>query len=207
MEWVKAGPAGALPVSTVVNGKGQRPPFYDATLLFLVIEAVEFLAFIASYFYLRSTTNDWPPGDMALPNLLLPTLATVFLIASDIPTYLGDQAIKKKNDQRKLFLYLAVTILMELVFLALMAVHLDSLNFLWHDNAYASLYWVLIMTHLLFAGFMVLENLYALVEASKGFYNAERHWGITVDGLNSHFVTAAWIAIYLTVFISPYLTP
>ena len=51
MEWVKAGPEGALPVSTVVNGKGQRPPFYDATLLFLVIEAVEFLAFIASYFY------------------------------------------------------------------------------------------------------------------------------------------------------------
>jgi cytochrome c oxidase subunit 1/cytochrome c oxidase subunit I+III len=205
LEWIKAGPEGALPVSTVVTGKGKYPPLYYGTLLFLVIETIEFLAFIGSYFYLRSTTNDWPPGDLPLPPLLIPTLATVLMVASDIPTYLGDRAIKK-NDQRKLFLYLAVTIVLELGFLWLMAYHLATLNFLWQDNAYASLYWVLIITHLLFAGFMVIENLYALMESSKGFYTAERHWGITVDGLNSHFVTAAWLAIYLTVFISPYLT-
>jgi cytochrome c oxidase subunit 3 len=79
-----------------------------------------------------------------------------------------------------------------------------GLYYLWSDSAYATVYWVLVVTHLVFTGFMVLENVYALVEASTGFYDAERHWGITVDGLNSHFVTAAWVAIYLTVFISPY---
>ncbi len=39
----------------------------------------------------------------------------------------------------------------------------------------------------------------------RGFYNSERHWGVEVDGLSSYFVVAAWVAIYLTVFISPYL--
>jgi cytochrome c oxidase subunit 1/cytochrome c oxidase subunit I+III len=203
LEWVKAGPEGALPVSTVVHGQGRHPPLYYATLLFLAIEAVEFGAFIASYFYLRSTTNDWPPGDLPLPNLVLPTLATILMIASDVPTYLGDHVIKQ-GDKRKLFLYLALTIVLELGFLGLMAKHMYGLYYLWSDSAYATVYWVLVVTHLVFTGFMVLENVYALVEASTGFYDAERHWGITVDGLNSHFVTAAWVAIYLTVFISPY---
>jgi hypothetical protein len=89
MEWVKAGPENALPVDIVVNGKA-RPPFYYGMLLFVVIEAVEFLCLIASYFYLRSSTNDWPPGDMHLPALLIPTIATVLIVASGIPTYLGD---------------------------------------------------------------------------------------------------------------------
>ena len=52
---------------------------------------------------------------------------------------------------------------------------------------------------------MALENMYVLIQALRGFYNSERHWGVEVDGFSSYFVIAAWVAIFLTVFISPYL--
>jgi heme/copper-type cytochrome/quinol oxidase subunit 3 len=94
---------------------------------------------------------------------------------------------------------------LELIFLALMLVNLQAINYNWDQNAYASLYWVLIGTHLAFAAVMVLENAYVLVLALQGFYNSERHWGVDIDGMSSYFVAAAWIAVYLTVFISPYL--
>lgn len=202
LDWVKAGPPNALPVSTVVQGK--HPPMFYGMLMFITIETVEFAAFIASYFYLRSTTSDWPPGDVPLPELILPTLATLFMLISLIPTYLGDEAIKK-NDQRGLKFHLILTIGLEVIFLALLTTHLSFLNHRWWDNAYATVYWILILTHMIFAGVMVLENLYVLALAFRGFYNAERHWGVEVDGISSYFVIASWIAIYLTVFISPYL--
>ena len=204
MDWVKAGPENALPVGRVLKGKPLKPPLHYGMILFIVIEAMEFAALIASYFYIRSYTFDWPPGDTPMPDLLLPTIATLFLLVSIIPTYLGDHAIKK-DDQRGLVINLIITIILELVFLVLMLVNLRAINYNWDQNAYSSLYWILIVTHLVFAGVMVLENAYVLVLALRGFYNAERHWGVDVDGLSSYFVAGAWLAIYLTVFISPYL--
>jgi cytochrome c oxidase subunit I+III len=205
MEWVKAGPEDALDLSTVVKSEeGKHPPLYYGELLFIVIESMEFLALIVSYFYLRSSTNDWPPGDMDFPKLLVPTIATILMLLSVIPTYLGDLAIKK-DDRRGLIISLIITAVLETAFIVLMAIHLDSLNFMWDKNQYASLYWVLILTHVAFAGFMVLENLYILVLAIRGFYNSERHWGVEVDGLSSYFIAAAWVLIFFTVFLSPYL--
>jgi cytochrome c oxidase subunit I+III len=202
-EWVKAGPDDALPVSTVVKGTA-KPPFYYGMLLFIAIESVEFLALITSYFYLRSSTSDWPPGDMPLPTLLLPTIATILIVASGIPTYLGDHAIKK-DDRRGLIVNLIVAAVLEAAFIVLLSVYLQSLSYDWTKNAYASIFFILICTHLLFTGVMILENLYILVQARRGVYNAERHWDVEVDSMSSYLVIASWVAIYATVFLSPYL--
>jgi cytochrome c oxidase subunit I+III len=204
MDWVKAGPENALPVGTVLKGKTIKPPLYYGMLLFIVIEAMEFVALIASYFYIRSYTANWPPGDTPMPDLLIPGIATLFLLASVIPTYLGDQAIKK-DDQRSLVINLILTIILEAVFIVLMLVNLQNVNYNWDQNAYASLYWVLIGAHLIFAAVMILENAHVLALALRGFYNSERHWGVSVDGMSSYFVAGAWLAVFLVVFISPYL--
>ncbi|MCC7452473.1 MAG: cytochrome c oxidase subunit I, partial [Anaerolineae bacterium] len=204
MAWVKAGPEGALPVSTVVQGKGKRPPFYYGMILFILIEATEFAALLASYFYLRSSTFDWPPGDTPFPELGLPILGTLFLLASVIPTHHGDSALKKGH-RCDFEISLITTIILEAIFIILIVLHLVQLNYKWDNNAYSSIYWTLIITHLIFAGVMILENLYILILALKGFYNEERHWGVEVDSLSSYFVVAAWVAIFITVFIVPYL--
>jgi len=141
---------------------------------------------------------------MAFPELLLPTIATIFMLVSVIPTYLGDHAIKKGN-RRGLEINLVVTIILEAIFIAVLIVHLMLLNYKWDTNAYSSAYWVLVVTHIIFTAVMILENVYILIQALRGFYNEERHWGVEVDGLSSYFVVALWVAVYLTVYISPYL--
>jgi len=94
---------------------------------------------------------------------------------------------------------------LETTFLLVLCFHFGSLNFDWTKNAYASIYWVLILAHVAATIIMILENLYILVHAVRGFYNAERHWAVEVDGLTSYFVVGAWIAVYATLFLSPYL--
>jgi cytochrome c oxidase subunit 1/cytochrome c oxidase subunit I+III len=205
LEWIKSGPPGALPVSTVVEGKGKYPPFFYGNLFLVLIETAEFIGTVVAYFYIRSGTNNWPPGDTPVPPLLIPTLATLVLVLSAIPGYLDDQAIKK-NDQLGLKIWLTVQMVMEAAFIALMWWHLKQVNFTWEDSAYGSLYWVLILGNVIFIGAMILESLYILVLAFRGFYSSERHWAIDVDGISSYFAIGQWVLVYATVFLFPYIT-
>lgn len=203
MKWVKAAPPGALQISTVAESK-TKPPVYYGTFLMILIETVEVLGLIACYFYLRSGTNDWPPSDMPRPQLLLPIIGTILLIASAIPSYLDDIAVKK-NDQRGLRIYILLQMVLVAGYVAALSWHLRLLNFKWDANAYASIYWILILSGVIFAALMIFESLYVLVLAYRGFYNPERHWGIEVDGLSTYFTIGQWILIFLVVYISPYL--
>jgi cytochrome c oxidase subunit I+III len=204
-EWVKEGPPNALPVSDVVKKEeGKYPPMFYGMIFLCLAEAAELGGTIVTYFYLRSGTNDWPPGDMQLPQLLIPTLGTLLLIASIIPSYLDDQAIKK-NDIRGLIINTILTIVLQAAFIAVFWYHLKTLNFKWDDNAYASIYWISIILTLIFTGGTVFEGIYILIQAFRGLYDKDRHWAIEADGISNYVGVAQWILVYLTLFISPYL--
>jgi cytochrome c oxidase subunit 3 len=136
--------------------------------------------------------------------LLVPTIATGILLISVIPTYLADHAIKR-DDRGRFKFHAFLTIVLDVVFMGLMISHLLLLPYKWQVNAYMSIYWTLIGTHLLLSAFLVLENAYVLVLGWLGYYNSERHWGVEVDGFSSYFTVAAWVVVYATVFLSPYL--
>jgi cytochrome c oxidase subunit III len=67
----------------------------------VVIEAAVFTSFIASYLYLMAGSDTWPPAPHSPPDLLLPTVNTVLLIASSFVVHWGDRGIRF-GDQRKL---------------------------------------------------------------------------------------------------------
>src|SRR5205814_6038935 len=139
------------------------------------IEGAELVGTVAVYYYLRSAANSWPPGDMPLPSLLIPTIGTLLLLISVIPSYLDDVAIKK-GDVRGMVINMIWQIVLETAFTALLVYHLKTLNFMWDENAYASVYWVAIVLSLIFTVAMIFESLYMLVLAFRGVYNAERRW-------------------------------
>lgn len=202
MEWIKAGPPGALPVAIAYGRK--KPPVYYAAILLIIIEAAEFIELIATYFYLRSSTNTWPPDNIPLPDLLLPTIATVILLISVIPSYLDDKAVEK-NDQVGLKVYIILQMILEIAYMIVISIHLNSLNFSWQKDAYGSIFWMMVLSAVVFTGLMILESIYILVQAFRGLYNSERRWGIEIDGLSSYFVIVNWVLFYLTVYIAPYL--
>ena len=204
-EWVQAGPANALPISAVVKKEeGKYPPMYYGMILFCLVEAAELIGTIVTYFYLRSGTNDWPPGDLPMPQLLIPTIGTLFLLASCIPSFLEDKAIKK-NDIRRVVLLMTLTILLQIAFIATFWLHLKSLTFKWDDNAYASIYWISIILTLIFTGGTVFEGIYIVIQALRGQYDKDRHWALDADGISNYAGAAQWILVFLTLFISPYL--
>jgi cytochrome c oxidase subunit 3 len=177
--------------------------YYGMAFLCLA-EAAELFGTIVTYFYLRSGTNDWPPGDLPMPKLLIPTLGTVLLLLALIPSALDEKTIKK-NDQRGTIINLLLEVVLQAGFIALLWYHLHSLTFKWDDNAYASIYWISIILTLIFTGGTVVEGIYLVIQAFRGFFNSERHWALSVDGLSNYVGIAQWILVYLTLFISPYL--
>ena len=203
-EWVKAGPPRALPTDQVIQEKGKYPPMFYGMVFLALTEAAELFGTVVAYFYLRSGTNDWPPGDMPLPKLLIPTLATLVMLIALIPSYLDEEAIKK-NDKRGMLIHLSLEVVLQSVFIALMWYHLKTQTFKWDDNAYASVYWISIILTLIFTGATVCEGIYLIVQGFRNFFNAERHWALTVDGVSNYVGIAQWILLYLTLFISPYL--
>ncbi len=201
-EWIKAGPPGALPVGIVIKGK--KPPFYYAALLIIIIEGFEFVEMIATYYYLRSGTRTWPPDNIPLPPLLLPTIGTIVLLVSAIPSFLDDKAVQK-NDQVGLKIYLILEMILQTVFVIILGLSLQSIDYSWQKDAYASMFWLLILSAVLFTGLMVLESVYCLYWAFRGFYNSDRHWGIEINGLSSYFVIVNWVLFYVVVYLSPYV--
>jgi cytochrome c oxidase subunit I+III len=202
--WIKKGPPNALPTDQVIQEKGKYPPMVYGMVLLSLTEAAELFGTIVAYFYLRSGTNDWPPGDLPLPRLLIPTLGTLVLLIALIPSYLDEQAIKK-GDRRGMIINLILEVVLQTVFIALLWYHLKSLTFKWDDNAYASVYWITIILTLIFTGGTVFEGIYLVVQALRGFFDKERHWALTVDGISNYVGIAQWLMVYLVLFISPYI--
>jgi len=206
MDYVKAGPEGALPVSTVISSidKHKKPPFHNGVQMLCVIEGIEFLALLASYYYLRSSVSKWPPGDYQPPGFLLPTIATVVLLVSIIPTYLADEA-SKKDEWGKFRLYTVVDLVLGLIYIVLQAIQLGLLDYKWNVNAYASVVWTLVGSHI---GFVVVDMLwtgYMLALSLRNYFNSERHAAVSADGLTWYFGVAIWLPIYFTLYLSPHL--
>ncbi|MCC6455638.1 MAG: cytochrome c oxidase subunit I [Caldilineaceae bacterium] len=204
MEWVKAGPEGALPVSTVARSLGLHPPYFHGAILLIVIEAVEFTVLLVAYYYLRAGSGVWPPPGIAVPDLRLPTIGLILLLASYVPNHLADKAIQK-GDEKTMRRCYVITIIMGLLFLAIQLVYYINLPYTWQINAYTSIFWALTGLHFLFVLADVLDTVILTIWAYQGYFNAERNSAEHVDGLGWYFGIAIYIPIYITLFLVPYL--
>jgi cytochrome c oxidase subunit 1/cytochrome c oxidase subunit I+III len=212
MEYVKAGPPGALPVSAVISSMGGRPPYFYGMVLLIVIEAAVFAALISSFFYLAAGAESWPPGDMKPPELLLPTVNTLFLLASSGAMFVADRGIRKGN-QRRLKIGYVVACLLAAVFLAGKVVEyvgipgtvFKGVTYTWETNAYGSIVWTIIGYHSLHVLALLLKTLVIGVWGFQGYFNRERHAPVEVNGLYWHFVVLVWLPLYATLYLSPRL--
>ena len=63
---------------------GHRSIIWLGTIGMMMIEATAFALVVASYFYLRTRSNGWPPG-LLPPNLLFGTANTLLFLVSLFP--------------------------------------------------------------------------------------------------------------------------
>lgn len=183
---------------------GNKSPLWWGFLGLLFIEGTVFAILIASYFYLRMGNPAWPPETFEYPELLLPTINTLVLLASSVAMARADHHVRRGN-QRGLALGINIGIVLAVIFLILKAVEYHDYPYRWDTNAYGSIVWAIIGFHSAHVTVLVLKTIIVDVLAWRGYFNQERRLGVTVNGLYWHFVVVVWIPLYLVLYWSPRL--
>jgi heme/copper-type cytochrome/quinol oxidase subunit 3 len=189
--------AGAQPVRAGLTNTGL------GTLIFLASEAQFFLALILGFFFLRAESA---PARLAGGDLLDPVRAavfTVFLILSSGSYFLAERA-HRRGHRRGLGLWLAVTLLLGLVFLAGQAFEYRGL---WGDgmtiesDVFATQFYTLTGIHFLHvtAGAVMLAILLGF--ALRGRPDEPGNGAMQPIGYYWHFVDVVWIVLYTIIYL------
>lgn len=180
---------------------GHHSLMWWGTLGIIVIEGTMFAVVIATYFYLRNFSQEWPPN-LQPPDLFWGTLNTFVLLASGIPNQWYKKAAEKE-DLRKVRIGLLISIAFALVFLVIRVYEFRALNCSWDTNAYGSAVWMLLgfhTTHLV-TDFLDTLVITALMFSDK--ISGKRFADVSDNAFYWWFVVLAWLPAYVTLYLAP----
>ena len=177
-----------------------RAPVWWGMIGLVTVEATVFASLIASFFYLQINHAHWPPAGTKPPDLLLPTISTVLLIASTIPIYIAYKALKR-GDNGPLKVWPWVSVILALTFLGLKAYEYSHVDFRWDTHSFGSFVWIIIGLHGTHVLAVILKTLVILYLAQKAYFTQERRLGVTVNGLYWYFVAIIWLPLYATIYL------
>jgi heme/copper-type cytochrome/quinol oxidase subunit 3 len=173
-------------------------------VVFVATEAALFGSLIASYFFLRSKSGEWPPAGVESPKVLLPLVLGAALVASSVPMQLASRAAQRLR-LGLAWVSLLVALLVQTGYFAVQ-VHLyaDDLDmFTPQGSAYGSIYFTLLGAHHAHVFLGVLLTLWLLARLAGGL-TAYRVTAVRAISFYWHFVNALEVAVVLTQ-ISPSL--
>jgi heme/copper-type cytochrome/quinol oxidase subunit 3 len=188
----------------VVTREEQRPNGWWGMLLLLATEASLFGTLIATYFYLRFQTPDWPPDGIADPKLLRPLAFTAILVLTSVPMWVATQAATAgRRGLLRANLLAALAIGALYLWLQSDLLRTNAASFTPRTDAYGSIYYTLQVAHALhvFAGLLLNGWLLSKVWRRVTVY---RLFGVQAVALYWHFVNALAVAVVLTI-LSPSL--
>jgi heme/copper-type cytochrome/quinol oxidase subunit 3 len=193
------------PLAVPVALQRGRPLGWWGMLVALATEGALFGTMIASYFYLRFRTPEWPPRGTPEPRVLEPSLLTLLLVLTSVPTALAVWSARRQLAARARTGLLATTVLASVYLAGVAWLLLDE----WDKSpatkeAYDSLFFTLQGAHAAHVLLGVLVNLYLLVKIARRPLTQYRVNGVWAIGLYWHFVNALAVLVLLTT-ISPAL--
>jgi cytochrome c oxidase subunit 3/cytochrome o ubiquinol oxidase subunit 3 len=170
-------------------------------LCLIVAESAVFIIFVVAYiFYLGKSISGPSPRDV----LDIPIVGTICLLSSSLTVYVSVGALRK-NKVGLCSLWLAVTVLLGIIFLAGTArewyqlIYTDGLTI--HTNLFGTTFYSLVglhATHVVVGLVMLaLALLFALLGRVSDA-NAER---LDVLSLYWHFVDAVWVVVFTVVYV------
>lgn len=182
---------------------GNRSLTWWGIIGFMLIEGTGFALGLASYFFLQSQEQSWPPPPFEPPNLIAGTLFTLLILASEWPNTLIKHAAEK-GDLGKVRRLLLVMVGIGFVLLVLRGFEFASTNVLWYDNAYGSIIWALLALHATHIATDYIDTcvLAALIHTEHG-KDPRRLVDTSENSLYWRFVWLSWLPIYILVYWLP----
>lgn len=187
-----------------VGSKGAHASGWWGMIGLVLTESALFAYLLFSYFYVASQAHaPWPPG--GLPSLRIALPNTIILLAGSGTVWWGERGIKR-GDVGQLKKGLAATLVLGAVFFGLQLLEWKLASFSLTSGVYGSLYFTvtgLHMAHVLL-GLGMLAVL--LLWSALGYFGLQRHAAVSIGAIYWHFVTAVWLAVFATFYVTPYLS-
>jgi heme/copper-type cytochrome/quinol oxidase subunit 3 len=174
-----------------------------ATALFLASETVFFLALILAFFYLRAQVDPARLTGGSLLDAPRTAVLSVFLLASS-GTYVIAERSHRRGNRRRLQLWLAVTLVLGLIFLAGQALEYRALwrsGFTVESNVFSTQFYTMTGIHFLHvaAGAVLLAILCGL--ALGGRLDEPAPAALQPIGYYWHFVDGVWVVLFTVVYL------
>ena len=190
---------GAVRVVTAPRTRGY-PAAWWGMVVFVAAEGTVFLALVASYFFLRATSNHWPQGDVQPPELLRSGIFSVILLSSSIPIFWMESALRRGRMAQVRFTLL-LAFLMGAAFVGNTAYDYLHMEEGWRTNAYTSAFFAIVGLHSLHLIVGLLMSLVVQAKAWLGKIGPDRHVTPDVFAIYWHFVDGVWVLVFTSLFL------
>jgi cytochrome c oxidase subunit III len=195
--------APAIRIEPVPRTRGYPTAWWGMVVL-ITTEAMVFIALLSSYFFVRAGAPAWPPPGIPLPELHRSVVFSVVLLGSSIPIFWMEHALVRGR-MRQVAVSLAIAFLLGLAFLGNTAYDYLNMEFGLRENAYASLFWVILGLHAIHVLVGLLMSATVQVKVWTGRVTPEHHVTPEVFALYWHFVDGVWLFVFASLFLSPHL--
>jgi len=195
-----------LDVSGLENGTADsRALIWWGNLGMLAIEGTMFAMLIATYLYLRIANLDWPPSTVVDPDLFLPTVNLLIMIASCIPMFIADKAAARANVTTVRICF-ALCVAAGIAMLVLRAINVANIGFKWSDHAYGSVVWTIFGMHTIHLLAATSEALLLLIYSLAKRVVKKNLQDFRCTAVYWYFVVVMWLPFYFIIYIAPYLS-
>jgi cytochrome c oxidase subunit III len=172
-------------------------------VLFIASEVMFFGGLFGAYFTIRSAATQWPPEGTPHLEAWYAAILTTILVSSSVTMQFGVWAIRK-NDQRRLLLWLAVTLVLGLAFLAGQANEYRMLieeGMTLSSGVFGSTFFTLTGFHGAHVAGGACFILIVLLRARSGQFTARHHDTVEMASYYWHFVDVVWIGLFSTIYL------
>jgi cytochrome c oxidase subunit III len=190
----------AVPIDLAPRTRGYSTAWWGMVVL-ITTEAMIFIALLSAYFFVRAGSPHWPLGGIRAPEVHRSVVFSLVLVGSSIPVFWMEWALVRGR-MRDVKIGLLVAFLMGAAFLANTGYDFTHLDFGWRDNAYTSLFTVIIGLHAIHVLVGLLMSLTVQAKVWTGRVTPEHHVTPEVFALYWHFVDGVWIAVFAALFLS-----
>jgi cytochrome c oxidase subunit III len=182
-------------------GHGSRNSQWWGTMGFCATEGIGFVLAFGAYFYLVFINGTWPLSSKP-PDIYTSTFHTVLMLVSLWPNYLARKS-SEREDLRKVRWYLVIMSLLGVTLLGLRVFEIALLHTKWDHNAYGSIVWLLLGFHTLHLLTDVADTIVLTVMMFTRHGHGRRFPNVGQNADYWTFVVAAWIPLYVIVYLFP----
>jgi heme/copper-type cytochrome/quinol oxidase subunit 3 len=189
---------------------GAATPGKIGMWMLLLSDAFSFFGLLLAYGICRGQTEDWYPAYLPQLGINFTAGMTFLLICSSVTMVLSHAACAD-GDRKKTLLFLGLTILGGVLFLAGQVYeyyHLIHEGMIFGDplvgeSRYASTFYMVTSFHgaHVFTGVTYLTVMW--INTARGKYDGGKHNSLEVAGLFWHFVDLVWILVFTFVYLVP----